>query len=253
VAETGLEQVPEKPDTVSATNTARTVLILGDSGTVDASPALRAAFEAAGATRVIESAYPGVGLSNPKLKWRATYTSLVDKYQPDLVIMMMGGWDLPYMKEQGHAAYSQLVNEAVKILTARGAHLLWLSMLPGGANPDHPVDRVYEQLPMRFPGKVGYRDIEASLRAADDARSAETMAGAEDWPRSYVDAAGSTVLLRKPDFWHLCPAGAERLAVAINRAAAELGWAALAPQGWQQGKWRIDPRYDDPKDACVIR
>jgi len=60
------------------------------------------------------------------------------------------------------------------------------------------------------------------------------------------------VLLRKPDFWHLCPPGAERLAIAINRAAAELGWATLAPPGWQDGNWRADARYDDPKGACVL-
>ena len=255
---TAMKTEPEQSvaDPAPATDSgsiAQTVLILGDSGTVDASPALRAVFEAAGATKVIEAAYPGVGLSNPDLKWRAAYTSQINKHHPDLVIMMLGGWDLGYVEAQGASAYSSIVDEAVNILTADGAHLLWLSMLPGGTTPQHSVDRIYEQLPERFFGKVGYADIEASLRAAGDAHSSETMAGAELWPRSYVDTTGATVLLRKPDFWPLCPAGAQRLAIAINQAAAELGWAALAPTGWEQGSWRADARYDDPKGACVLK
>jgi hypothetical protein len=238
------------PDTAVGP-TPGTVLILGDSGMVDASPAVRAAFEAAGATSVLERAYPGTGLSNPKLKWRASYTKLIDRYQPELVIMMLGGWDLRYLEEQGTAAYAKFVNQAMKLLTARGAKLLWLSMLPGGRAAVHPVDRVYERLADRFPGKVAYANIEDSLRAPPGASSTVTFEGVEDWPRSYVDSDGTRVILRKFDFWHLCPTGAERLALAINRAAAELGWAAEAVPGWEQGEWRVDPRYTNPAYGCV--
>jgi peptidoglycan/LPS O-acetylase OafA/YrhL len=231
---------------------AGTVLFLGDSGMVDASPALRAVFEAAGASVVLENAYPGVGLSNPKLKWRASYTSLVRRYRPELVIMMLGGWDLLYLASEGNAAYARIVNEAARILTAQGAKLLWLSMLPGGKTADRAVNRIYMSLPERFPGTVAYADIEASLRAPPDAGSPVVSAGAEDWPRSYVGADGATVTLRKYDFWHLCPTGAERLARAINRAAAALGWANEAAPGWEQGEWRADPRYTDPESGCVV-
>lgn len=227
------------------------VLIVGDSGTVDASPALRAVFEAAGATAVLEKAFPGVGLSNPKLKWRHTYKKLIKRQQPDLVVMMLGGWDVGFVQKQGNKAYTRIVDDAVKILTSGGAKLLWLSMLPGGSTPNPSVDRIYEQLAERFPGNVAYADIEASLRAPAGARAPVTMAGAEDWPRSYVDTEGATVLLRKLDFWHLCPTGAERLALAINRAAAAAGWAAEAPNGWQHGEWRADPRYNNPDGGCL--
>ncbi|MCP5130078.1 MAG: acyltransferase [Pseudomonadales bacterium] len=219
------------------------VLILGDSGMVDASPALRAVFEAAGASVVYERAYPGVGLSNPKLQWRASYEKLIRRYKPELVIMMLGGWDTPYLQKEGSAAYSRIVNQAARILTARGAKLLWLSMLPGGSTAGSPINQVYRRLADRFPGKVAYADIEASLRAPAGASSPETFEGAEAWPRAYVDSDGTPVILRKTDFWHLCPTGAERLARAINLAAVELGWAEEAAPGWEQGDWRLDSRY----------
>lgn len=231
---------------------AGTVMIVGDSGTVDASPALRAAFEAAGASSVIEKAFPGVGLSNPQLPWRDAYRKLVDEHRPGLVIMMLGAWDMPFLKEQGDEAYARIVDEAVAILTARGARLLWLSSLPGGATPDRAVNRVYQQLPLRFPGQVAYADIEAALRASEGSSQAVTLEGAENWPRAYTAANGETVLLRKPDFWHLCPSGAERLALAVNQAAHALGWAEPAAPGWQQGSWRTDARYDDPPGGCVL-
>ena len=232
--------------------TTRTVMLLGDLGMVDAAPALRAAFTAAGATQVIEGAYPGVGLANPEIKWRAAYTDMISKYRPDLVIMMLGSWDLIYAQKHGTSAYAEIVDEAAQTLTAQGARLLWLSMLPGGTTPERLVDRVYEQLPSRFPKIVAYADIEASLRATEDARSLNTMPGSELWPRHYVDANGETVLLRKPDFLHLCPTGAVRLAIAVNQAAAKLGWSALAHSGWELGPWRSDPRYNDPVGACLF-
>ena len=128
---------------------------------------------------MIEAAYPGVGLSNPDLKWRAAYTSQINKHHPDLVIMMLGGWDLGYVEAQGASAYSSIVDEAVNILTADGAHLLWLSMLPGGTTPQRSVDRIYEQLPERFFGKVGYADIEGISACRRGRPPSETMAGAE--------------------------------------------------------------------------
>lgn len=251
--ETGLGQTPANPAAeVTIGPRAGTVLILGDSGMVDVSPALRAVFEAAGATSVLEMAYPGVGLSNPKLSWRATYETLIRRHQPELVIMMLGGWDITYIQEEGNAAYAPMVNEAAKILTARGAKLLWLSMLPGGKTADHPVNRVYKRLTDRFPGRVAYTDIEASLRAPPGATSPVTFEGVESWPRSYIDIGGTPVILRKFDFWHLCPTGAERVAHDINRAAAALGWAAQATPGWEQGDWRADSRYTDPEFGCVV-
>jgi hypothetical protein len=123
---------------------------------------------------------------------------MIHKYRPDLVIMMPGSWDLAYVQQKGVSAYAEIVNEAAKILTVQGSRLLSLSMLPCGANPERPVDRVYELIPARFPEKVGFADIEASLRATENVHSLKTTPGSELWPRSYIKVDGQTVLLRKP-------------------------------------------------------
>jgi hypothetical protein len=235
--------------------TAKSVLIIGDSGTRDSAPGIGAAFYGAGATTVVDFTRAGFGLTStdfnpPKGNWRQDFAVEVAQNHPDLVIVMLGGWDLQYLQDNGDAAYTAVVDDAVNILSSGGARVLWLSMLPGGTTVERPADRIFEQLPDRFPGVVGYADIEAAFRAPDDAIHIDAMKGAEAWPRSYVDASGNTVVLRKKEYWHVCPTGAERVAVAIDQAAADLGWATVAPPGWEQGSWRNDPRYDDPHGTC---
>jgi peptidoglycan/LPS O-acetylase OafA/YrhL len=242
----------DDPAAVQLATPARTVMIVGDSGTVDATPALTAAFSAAGATKVVEAASPGFGLTNNDA-WREDWPALIAEHDPDLVLVMLGGWDISEDGEIDEDSYAAVVDDAAGLLSAGGADVLWLSMLPGGTTPDRPPDAVFEQLPGRFPGVVEYHDVQRALRVPDDAREVlEFEDGAEEWPRSYVAADGSVVLLRKPDNWHLCPTGAERLALDVNAAAAELGWAVVAPPDWIGGAWRDDPRYDDPSGGCVV-
>jgi hypothetical protein len=114
-------------------------------------------------------------------------------------------------------------------------------MAPGGKTPDRPVDRVYEQLPARYPGVVEFFDYEAVLRGPNG-----------DWPRTITELDGSTVLLRKPDEWHMCPEGAERVAEAVLSHTAEIRWTPPTAIDWQDGDWRSNERYDDPKGGCVV-
>ena len=81
----------------------------------------------------------------------------------------------------------------------------------------------------------------------------EAKKGSDEWPRSYLAADGTTVLLRKPDGWHFCPTGAEAAAAALNTAIAERGWMPTADPSWHDGTWRSDARYDDPKGGCTLR
>ena len=52
-------------------------------------------------------------------------------------------------------------------------------------------------------------------------------------------------LLRKPDGWHLCPDGAAAVAHEV------LSHLRLDRTDWNDGPWRVDPRYDDPHGGCV--
>ena len=228
----------------SAGAIADSVLWLGDSGAYDEAPAVGAAFNASGTRLFVSGAYPGFGLTDPKNDWRASWKQLIDEHHPTLVMIMLGGWDLGFQKEKGDAAYLQITKEATELFTTNGAKVLWISMLPGGTTPKRDADRVFEMLPPLFAGNVAYTDIESSLR-----RPAGEIG---DYPRSYVDTTGQTIMLRKPDNWHLCPVGAARLADAINAETASIGWSNRAVTGWQVGSWTTDARYDDPKGGCLV-
>ena len=46
------------------------------------------------------------------------------------------------------------------------------------------------------------------------------------------------------------PLGAAELADGINETTTGLGWSNRSTPGWQEGAWRDDARYDDPKGGC---
>lgn len=203
-----------------------TVLVVGDSGTFDAVPALAAAFGAVG-TEVVSGAYPGTGVTRPDDVLERWADAVAD-FDPDLVLVQLGGWDSAFLTEQGDDAYRAALDRAVATLSAGGAGVLWLAPLPGGEPIDGDPDRLFAELPARHPGVVEHVDL------------AEALAGPEgDFPR----VVGGE-LLRKPDGWHLCPAGAR------NLAAALLDHLGLAATGWEGGSWWQDPRYDDPPGGC---
>lgn len=141
-----------------------TVVLVGDSSMYDTTPALAAAFNAAG-WRVVDASYPGIGITKPGARLRAMWGRTVRDNDADLVVVMLGSWDIDWVRSHGDDAYRQQLDEAVVALTSSGTRVLWLSMLPGGLTADRPVDRFFEELPRRYP-TVAYLDIEAALRGA---------------------------------------------------------------------------------------
>jgi peptidoglycan/LPS O-acetylase OafA/YrhL len=205
-----------------------TAMIVGDSGMYSATPAFAAGLEAA-RWRVVETAYPGIGLTNPPGEI-PHWTTTARKYRVDLTIVMLGGWDVPWEQAHGAAAYRAVVDQAVGAYTAAGGKVLWLSILPDATTDDQPIDRFYAALPARYPGVVEYLDIQSALRAPNGG-----------WPRT-VDGR----VLRGRDGWHLCQDGA----AAVARMA--LGHVGLQRPGWETGSWRNDPGYEPGGAACRL-
>jgi hypothetical protein len=236
-------EITEQPSVTvpSTTPPPATVMIVGDSGMHDLAPALGAAFAGAGTRKVIDASSPGFGLSVAEADWRDVWRDLVTTHDPDLVIAMLGGWDLKYLAAHGADGYAALVDEAVGVLTAQGARIEWLAMLPGGATPGREVDPVYAALPGSHPGTVDYFDPEAVLRAPDGT-----------YPRQIPGADGKMLLVRKPDAWHLCPEGAALTTQSVLDHLVAIGWAPPTGDAWIGGQWRDSPRYDDPKGACRV-
>ena len=221
----------------------RNVLILGDSGMVDVQPPLEAAFHAAGVGHIELGAGPGFGLSQP-VSWRQDWRAAVDEVDPQLVVIMLGGWDLRFIADQGDAAYQRLMGEAVEILSARGARIIWLPMLPGGETmfkgvDDARVNAIIATLPSLYPGVVFSPRIGDSLLRPDGT-----------YGRNYIDAEGRTVHLRKADSWHLCQEGAARFTEALMDSAVREGLSLEPLRPWRDGPWLSGTNFDDPPDSC---
>ena len=229
----------------------RTVMIIGDSGMTDLEPALAAAYSAMGTHRLILDARPGFGLTSlAGSQWRRSWSDLVETNRPEVIVSMFGKWDLPWLRSNGDEAYAALVDEAVTILTAHGARVHWLGMLPSSADPDRPANRIFERVAARHPDTVVYDDFETVLRTGEVATSTRTPMPVYGRIRT-LD--GLRLLLRKPDAWHLCQEGAHLLAAAVAAREADLLWAPAAPETWIQGTWRHDNAYQDPVDGCDPR
>jgi peptidoglycan/LPS O-acetylase OafA/YrhL len=215
------------------------VFIIGDSGTYDLAPALSAMYRHLGTGTMVDASWPGFGLTREVFPWRDDWPGIVAQQAPELVIALFGGWDRGFVDERGVAAYDEVVDEAVDILTAGGARVLWLSMLPDGKTDTAVMDARYRAAARRHPDTVRFADVGPVLAGPDG-----------DVPRWLPGEDGSLELARKPDGWHLCPDGAARLATAIGREAARLGLAPAPTDGWQAGTWRAERRYDDPPGGC---
>jgi peptidoglycan/LPS O-acetylase OafA/YrhL/lysophospholipase L1-like esterase len=215
----------------------RAVMTIGDSGMYDATPGLRAAFFAAGTASSIEAAFPGIGLTVEGAGgWREEWARIVAAERPALSVVMLGGFDLGFLERQGPEAYGAVADELVQILTAEGGRVVWLSVLPCGRAPDAELNAVFAALAARHPDTVSYLDTGPAFAGCT------LTDGAPD---------GSTVRIRKPDGWHLCPEGAERFARFVLDEIAALGWAPPPAPGWEEGLWRLEPRFDDPPGGCL--
>jgi hypothetical protein len=201
-------------------------MIVGDSGMYSATPAFAAGLAAAG-WRVVETAYGGIGLTNPPGEI-AQWTTTARKHHVHLTIVMLGSWDVAWEHKHGPVAYTAVVNHAVRAFSAAAGKVLWLSILPGGEGNDRALDRFYAAAPARYPGVVEYLDIQSVLRG----------------PHGGYPRVVNGHVLRGRDGWHLCQDGA----AAVAKLALE--HLRLERTGWEAGRWRSDPRYEPGTKAC---
>jgi hypothetical protein len=215
------------------------VMIIGDSGMFDAAPAIGAVFQHAGTPTIVDASFPGFGWSRNPKGWKADYPKLVADSNVTLSVVMLGGWDIQYMRDHGDDAYDRLLDDAVTVLTARSGHVVWLGMMPDDKTKVDEIDERFSALAKRHPDTVAFIRIDSLLKAKDG-----------HYPRWLPGRDGHTDLIRKPDGWHLCPDGSVRVANEVAKVAAERGWAPSPTTGWEQADWRTSGRFDDPPGGC---
>jgi peptidoglycan/LPS O-acetylase OafA/YrhL len=230
------------------------VLLLGDSVMVDATPGIQAALEATGVARVEPGAFPGFGLTYTK-SWRADWTDMVDRVQPDVVVVLLGAWDADNALAHPAGWYADVVDTATSVLAKGGARVGWLGWPPtrppaiaGRPEPDYEhidlqrdiVDVAFRTVADRHPGTVAYLDTGPTLSMPDGSFSAFLP----------DPTTGAMVRARKHDNTHFCPAGAERMGRLVLGALTPVFTLPAPSPAWTAGGWRADPRYDDPRGAC---
>ena len=203
-----------------------TAMLVGDSGMYSATPAFAAGLAAAG-WRVVETAYPGIGLTRLSGRLQHEWATSARQYHVDLTIVMLGVWDVAWEQEHGAAAYRALITQSLSAFDSAHGKVLWLSIMPGD-DTNLDLDHFYSALPAQYPGNVDYFDIGPSLRAPDGT-----------WPRVV-----NGKVLRQLDGWHLCQDGASAVA---NAVSTHIG---LDTPGWDAGGWRSDARYAPSSEGC---
>lgn len=219
------------------------VVSIGDSVTYDADPGIRAALEATGSVVVDTRSVGGVGLLRPGID---TYLADALSSDPDVVVVMLGGWDLGEIVSDP-AAYSARLDEVADRLTADGAHVVWLAMPP--TPPGEGIEEARKTANSLFSNLADRRgdvDHVATGPLLGDEAGAFT--------RFRAGVTGSDVQVRKVrdghDDGHLCPGGAALLGRAVLDLLVD--WFAVPePSGdWWVGEWTTDARYDDPAGGC---
>jgi hypothetical protein len=234
------------------------VLVVGDGVMFDAEPGLVAALEGTGRVEVTTRSVFGMGITRPSwVDFRSTWAVDVAEDDPDLVLVLVGVWDIHDVPADGSspeaptapaispldaawpALYGSLLDEATAVLTIGGAEVWWLPMLPE-AGPDR------------------------SLRVAAQAAAVRALAErhphvlAPDVHAAFLDATGGVAVgdggadapWRKPDGQHLCPAGVVHL-VDVLRDPLLTRFGLVPPAGWEAGAWTTDARYFLPaENAC---
>jgi peptidoglycan/LPS O-acetylase OafA/YrhL len=217
------------------------VLLVGDSLAFDAEPGIRAALEATGEVVTRGANVAGFGLLQP-YDWRREWPVLLAEVEPELVIAMWGGWDEPYLEEEGLAAYENLLDEAIDVLTSTGARVLFVGIPEGvdreGTSFPRETLTAHRDLPSRHPGVVQFLD-------------SDPVISPEGEFTSHLEGPTGPERVRKRDGVHICPAGSARFGRAIVDAVTPAWRLAPPDPAWRAGDWALDPRFDDPPGTCA--
>lgn len=226
------------------------VLILGDSVMFDGAPAMEAALAATGGFRIRSETVLGAGLTRTQdYDWRERWPELVREFDPEVVILHFGGWDLLPQTIDGREvspadpawqeSYRRLLADAVTVLTPERTRLYLVGAAREGDAAAVSVD-AYNALLRDFAGRregVTFVHTDPVL----DAQAAAVEPGPET----------SAKRVYKTDGVHLCAAGASALARAVAGVVAADHQLQLGA-GWELGEWRFLNRYRRASEGCAL-
>ncbi|MGH9024660.1 MAG: hypothetical protein ACRDWD_00855, partial [Acidimicrobiia bacterium] len=153
----------------------------------------------------------------------------------------IGAWDREFASAYP-AFYEAVVDEAIGLLTSRGAEIVWLGVAP--LPPAHmpPEQRsllngIYRRAAAGHAHRVHYVSTGAVV-GGPNGEFVEYLTGKH----------GQLLRVRKPP-WnaHFCPDGAARIGAAALGSVRERWQVPKPAQGWRSGKWIYNRRYVPPE------
>ena len=224
------------------------VVTLGDSVAYDADPGIAAALVAIHGAEVHNRSFGGIGLSRPMFE---EYLQEAIDIDPDVVTLMLGGWDLSEAVADPGLYRLQVIG-VIDRISASGARVFWLGM------PVTPPNEKIEES-RRLLNRIireAVEDREFAYWVDTDLSLADPLG---KFTRFQVGLDGAIDPIRKVrngrDDGHLCPVGAALLGEAVVVALESQG--ILDPENrnpissWWTAQWTSDQRYDDPAGACL--
>jgi hypothetical protein len=201
----------------------RRITLVGDSVMGE----VAAAVAAATAGRADVDYVLTIGTANVNDDWWDVWPRAVARDRPDDVAVLVGPWEIN-RSDLGTPSwarwYGDRLDRWADQLTARGAHLVWLTPAPARAAD---IDE-----------KLAVVDVQYAALAARRHVALVDTAGALGGT-SYVERAADGGRLRRVDGLHLCPAGAARIADALLQSLD-----VPTNPGWRDGPWtRAEPAY----------
>lgn len=215
-----------------------TLLLLGDSVMQEVAAGVDAAFGAA-----VETTYVGTPTVGDDLHFAQEWERLRADDPPDLVVVMVGSWELLLVSEEPdwEASYRRNLDPIVRAITA-GSELVWLTHPPmQDPASDARLDRlaaIWADLPDEYDGVT---TLDAGRAVAPDGEFHTLLTVAD----------GRELLVRQLDGRHLCPEGAVLVASAVVDEVGPLLGATAQP-GWQDGAWRDDERVFPNPELCPL-
>lgn len=208
-----------------------TILFAGDSVMEELAAGLSAALDG-----VADTSYIGVSTIAGDPAAPTTWASLLEQEAPDLVVVMVGAWEVlsPPASSNHAISYQAAVAPFVEVLTA-STEVLWL----GYPSLQREYDVTIDELAVHW-SQLAARHERVSFLDAGEAVEAD---GAF---RTLLDVGGREVLVRQLDGRHLCQDGVVLMAWVVLDELEERFGVRPTP-GWETGDWRQAPAFEEDR------
>lgn len=191
------------------------VLVIGDSLGIDLGNTLVNDLGGTGVVQATLDGQVGTGLTRPDYyNWPAELQSDLPKYQPQVVVIMVGANDpqdfpgppdVAYGTAPWDAAYSQRVASFIQAAGSGGAKVVWVGMPPmqnlALSAKVQALDAIYQ--------------AQAAAAGAIYVSSWTVLGTPQGQFTPYLVSNGQEVNVREPDGTHIAPGGAEILSQAV--------------------------------------